>query len=57
MKRLGTVLAFKEGIGEAEAKAALEQLAPLLEPMYIGDETYHLFKFNPEHGWPVWYIP
>lgn len=57
VKRLGTVLAFKEGVSETEAKEALEKLAPLLEPMYIGGEGYHLSKFDPDFGWPVFYIP
>ena len=53
----GTVIVFKEGVGEEEAKAALRSIEGLLEPMYVGGETFHIQWFNPEHGYPVWYIP
>jgi hypothetical protein len=39
MKRLGTVLVFKEGVKKAEAAAALAKLAALLEPGFLDYPT------------------
>lgn len=71
-KRLGTVLVFKEGTTEAEAKAALSKIADVLEPGHWVDypkkngrpdyskpipATYVVHEFEAEYGGPVWYIP
>ena len=49
--RSGTVLVFKEGVTEEQARKALEKLKALL------DYTPRINTFDPEWGGPVWYIP
>lgn len=64
MKRLGTVLVFKEGTTKAEAQKALRKL----EEMGLIEITHFEFagrkqtspsinEFDDEWGGPVWYIP
>lgn len=73
MKRLGTVLVFKEGVTREEAVDALRQMGDLLEIQHTNFDksTYSLLyknlvaspyvnmvkEYDDEYGDPVWYIP
>jgi hypothetical protein len=59
MKRLGTVLVFKEGTSKKQALEALRKIEDLLEvsshPMF--DLQSKIREFDDNNGGPVWYIP
>jgi hypothetical protein len=50
-KQLGTVLIFKQGVDPSEVARRLELMRDLL------DGQPRLNEFNPDWGFPVWYIP
>jgi hypothetical protein len=56
-ERLGCVLIFKAGITREQAKKALEKLKDVVLqwPDPFPDKVIQ--GFNPDHGYPVWYIP
>lgn len=72
MKRIGTVLVFREDVTAEEAAAALTKIADVLElPDTIAHLkkpenrlTYSMFvmadlitEYDDDNGSPVWYIP
>lgn len=49
--RYGSLLVFKPGIDSQKARNALKQIQHLLE------QPSKVEKFDPQQGWPVFYIP
>ena len=50
-KQVGTVIVFKEGVTKEQA---LKALIPLRDLLACGPQVR---MFDPELGWPVFYIP
>ena len=50
-EQVGSVLVFKPGVSEEEARKALEALKDML------DYQPSVNSFNPAWGGPVWYVP
>lgn len=58
-KQRGVVLVFKPEVTQAQAQAAVAELAAkgLLDVGYYCGGVPHINEFNPDHGGPVWYVP
>lgn len=48
--QVGAVLVFAEGVTVADVTAALRSLAPMIA-------TSDVQEFNPDYGYPVFYVP
>ena len=64
MKQLGCVLIFRPEVSRSQAAAALEQLKSLLDipntplsHLQSFEMRDMLREFDPEWGFPVWYVP
>lgn len=56
--RYGALLVFRDGVTKEEAVEALERIATVVEPprqpFKMSDK---IEEFDPEYGWPVFYVP
>ena len=71
MNQIGCVLVFKSGVDPNEIIKRLQAIADVAEPLDYapdpnaknvvanrhGEAVVELRKFNPDHGFPAWYIP
>lgn len=57
MERYGTVLVFKPGTTEEEAKAALEKIKDVVDLRYYAGNEVPVNSFDDYEGGPVWYVP
>jgi hypothetical protein len=62
MKKRSVVLVFKPGVGKGEIERMLSVVRNSLDQEYHGDQANQLnrptiHEFNPDHGYPVFYIP
>ncbi len=61
MKRVASVIVFKEGTSKAAAVKALLKIADIIEPPmgWKDDDDFarQVREFDDRTGWPVFYIP